>query len=314
MSLSFPASPLQIIPQHPGLDQGITLYIKRDDLLHPEIEGSKGRKLAAIIPEILEAYPGGLLTFGGAFSNHLHAVAVAGKQFGFRTTGILRGEYPDMQNPTLQFCQQLGMRLIPMPKVQFDLIKSGEDSDLKNSFPDCYILPEGGNTPQAVTQCAAISTEILAQLPPESAQQPLQICVPAGTGCTAAGVVLGLDRPNSSVLIFPVSNHDFDRATILRLLPAQAEMGERFELVQDYTFGGFAKLNPAVMNFARQFFHETNILLDPIYTAKMLFGVYEMLASRQFQKESSVVVLHTGGMQGWAGFKSRYGEAGELLQ
>lgn len=315
MSLQLPISPLQKIPEHPGVARGITLFIKRDDLLHPEIQGSKGRKLAAIFPLVQASYPGGVLTFGGAFSNHLHAVAVGSRLFRLPSIGILRGMHADLNNPTLLACANHGMRLLPWPKARYDACKQSGFENLQTEFPDCYILPEGGNIPQALKACAAISEEIIAQLPPDSATQPLYLCAPAGTGCTAAGIIAGLKRPNSQVLIFPVSHQGLDRETILRLLADsgldETELGTKFLMLDDYLFGGFAKLHPSVMDFTRKFWQQTKILPDPIYTAKMLYGIYDLLAKDAFPENSTVVAVHTGGMQGWDGFQARFGKAGE---
>jgi 1-aminocyclopropane-1-carboxylate deaminase len=310
MRFKLPISPLEQIAEHPGKAQGISLFIKRDDLLHPEIQGSKGRKLGAVLPMIRESFPEGLVTLGGAFSNHLHAVAVAGRLFGIPTVGLLRGEYADLENPTLLFCQENGMRLHRLPKSQYDASREMGSTWLSNEYPNHYFLPEGGNTPQAVAACMDIPVEIAAQLPEDSSNSPIYLCTPAGTGCTAAGIVAGLTMPNSHALIFPVSSQDFDPETILRLLPVRADMEKRFNIICDYTFGGFAKLHPPVMDFVRRFYQETNILPDPIYTAKMLYGVFDLLSNDHFPQGSTVVVLHTGGMQGWEGFMARYGKAG----
>lgn len=298
---------METIAEHPGKAQGISLFIKRDDLLHSEIEGSKGRKLLAILPKVKQNYPGGIVTFGGAFSNHLHAVAVAGRIWDFPTIGVLRGEYADFQNPTLRFCAENGMRLLPMSKTRYDTDKKLGFESLQTEFPQSYLLPEGGNTPEAVEACKTISQEVEAQLSPAFRTRPIYLCTPAGTGCTAAGIIAGLSLPNSRVLVFPVSNHDFDTGTLVRLLPRGSANNQRFDLITDYTFGGFAKFQPEVMAFVRSFFQQTNILLDPIYTAKMCFGVYELLAKAAFAPNSVVVLLHTGGMQGWEGFRQRYG-------
>ncbi len=315
MPFNLPLSPLQPIPEHPGNSRGISLFIKRDDLLHPEIQGSKARKLTALLPQIKQSHPSGLVTFGGAFSNHLHAVAVAGRIFDLPTYGILRGEHADLQNPTLRFCQENGMRLHRMPRAQYDASKNLDGPLLSSLFPNCYLLPEGGNTPQALEACAAIPREIVAQLSHqhlELSSRPIYICAPAGTGCTVAGIIAGLVVPDSQVLIFPVSSHGLDQKTILRLLPDPAQTERRFSMVHEYSFGGFAKLHPPVMEFVRRFLTQTNILLDPIYTAKMLFGLFDMLAKGQFASGSTVVALHTGGLQGWEGFGARYGEAARV--
>lgn len=302
-------SPLQKLDAHPGVGRGISVFVKRDDLLHPDIQGSKARKLMAVLPGVKRAFPAGVVTFGGAFSNHLQAVSVAGRLLGIPTVGLLRGEYVDLQNPTLLACQAQGMRLLQRPKIWFDAVKNGQNETLAHEFPGYFLLPEGGNTSEAMSACMAISQEIEAQLPPENAQSPLYVCVPAGTGCTAAGVVAGLTSERAETLVFPVSNHGFDRSTLLRLLPESAA-GHRFRLVSDYDFGGFAKCHPDVMAFVRAFFGQNRLLPDPIYTAKMFFGTFDMLAKGAFASGSTVVLVHTGGLQGWDGFAQRYGPAG----
>ncbi|MFN0034426.1 MAG: 1-aminocyclopropane-1-carboxylate deaminase/D-cysteine desulfhydrase [Saprospiraceae bacterium] len=323
MPFNVPISPLQIIAEHPGKERGITLFIKRDDLLHREICGSKWRKLAAFLPIVKMAHPSGIVTFGGPFSNHLQAVAAAGRIFGIHTFGIVRGQHADLQNPTLRAAQADGMMLFPIDKAEYDACKDRGDELLGRDLPRYYILPEGGQTPKSVEACAAIPWEISTQLiqqTPKIGQKPLYLCAPAGTGCTAAGIVAGLVAPNSRALVFPVSSHDFDKDTLLRMVaktdlrdaPHWTEMERRLSIVHDYTFGGFAKLHPPVMDFARSFFQQTNILLDPIYTAKMFFGVFDMLAKGDFAPGSTVVALHTGGLQGWEGFGLRYGAAGTV--
>lgn len=298
-ALTQTASPLQLLDAHPGKERGIALYLKRDDLLHPEIEGSKWRKLSAVLPDIRSKYPGGILSFGGAFSNHLHAVSVVGRIFGIPTIGIVRGEHADVQNPTLRSCAENGMMLVPTPKTAYEALKNADPSLFEQQYPGCFVLPEGGYTPQAVQACAEIPREIRAQLPEKCSSGPLYCCVPAGTGCTAAGVVAGFGQTSGKVLVFPVSRHGIE--------------GD-FEVVEDYIFGGFAQLYPPVVEFARGFYRRTQIVLDPIYTAKMMFGVFDLLKrGTYFEPGSTVVVLHTGGQQGWNGFAARYGEQGRLF-
>lgn len=308
-------SPLEKIDTHPGSSRGISLFIKRDDLLHPEIQGSKWRKLQPIVPMVKSGYPGGIVTFGGAFSNHLHAVAVAGKIFDFPTCGIVRGEHADLQNPTLLSCRENGMRLIPMAKKQYDERKTQAWAELDIEFPQSFFLPEGGNTREAVEACSAITKELEAQLPATQEGWPLFLCVPAGTGCTAAGIVAGISKPNTQALIFPVSHQGMSRDSIMRMVGevVPADFPEpTFSLVGEYVFGGFAKLHEPVVDFTRRFLRSTGVLLDPVYTAKMAYGVFDMLEKGRFPEQSRVVLLHTGGLQGWAGFRERYGSAAEL--
>ncbi len=314
MDFSLPPSPLQSIVQHPGAAAGVTLFIKRDDLLHPEIQGNKWRKLAPVLAEVKTNYPGGIITFGGPYSNHLHAVAAAGRIYGIYTFGIVRGQHADPDNPTLRAARLNGMMLFPVSKQEYDSCKDRGEELIGQEFPQYYILPEGGSTRAALAGCAAITRETIAQLrkehPAIPADRPLYLCVPAGTGCTAAGMVEGFAGVGGQVLVFPVVNRGFDPGTILRLLDElrwrspeeMAELERRFSIIRDYEFGGFAKRRPEVLEFIRTFQTQTGILLDPVYTAKMMYGVYDMLLKGDLLPGSTVVAVHTGGLQGWEGF------------
>ncbi|MBK9336869.1 MAG: pyridoxal-phosphate dependent enzyme [Lewinellaceae bacterium] len=309
------ASPLHLVSAHPGLASGVSLFVKRDDLLHPEVQGNKWRKLAPLLATVRETHPGGIITFGGPFSNHLHAVAAAGRLFHIPTFGIVRGEHADRNNPTLRSAAQNGMMLFPVSKHEYDTCKDRGDELIGREFPRYYILPEGGATAAAVDSCAAITWEILTQLRQEAhpapPARPLFICTPAGTGCTAAGIVAGLDVPHAHLLVFPVVNRGFDAHTILRLLASTRlrsavegpPLEQRFSIIYDYECGGFAKFRQPVLDFAHAFQEQTGILLDPIYTTKMMLGIFDMLARGNFPPNSTVVALHTGGLQGWEGVK-----------
>lgn len=310
MLLSLPISPLVKIEHHPGVVRNIHLFIKRDDLLHPEIQGSKARKLAPVLELAKTYYPGGILTFGGAFSNHLHAVAVAGRILNIPTTGIIRGSFVDLENPSLSACRENGMQLLPIPKTAYRAGKQEGWKSLHQDFPNACILPEGGNTPDGVKACMKISAEILEQLPAELQGNPLIVCTPAGTGCTAAGVAAGLHESVGETWVFPVSEDGLELQTIISLLPESSKNYRRIRWIPDFISGGFAKWSGEMMTFTRMFFHQTGILPDPVYTAKMLMGIYNLLEKGAFAEGSTVVALHTGGQQGWDGFAYRYGEAG----
>ena len=315
MHFNIPISPLEVIAAHPGKEAGIALFVKRDDLLHPEIQGNKWRKLAPVLAGVQQSHPGGIVTFGGAYSNHLQAVAAAGRVFDIPTIGIVRGQYADLNNPTLCAARRDGMLLVRVSKQDYDTQKHLVEKWVGQDLSRHLILPEGGSTRLAVEHCAFITKEIVAQLQ-QPTHQPLYICVPAGTGCTAAGLVEGFEGINGQILVFPVVNKGFEPDTLLHLLHGvrlrtQAESAElegRFSLVREYVFGGFAKRNPLILAFARAFLQQTGILLDPVYTSKMMFGVYDMLTKGAFPAGSTVVVVHTGGLQGWQGFQERWGE------
>jgi len=297
---------LQEISQHPGSEAGIRLFIKRDDLIHPVVAGNKWRKLGLLLDRLQAEHTPGIVTFGGPFSNHLHAVAAAGNLFNIKTIGVVRGEHVDLQNPTLAYAQSCGMRLFPVSKKEYDL---GESSvavtKILQEFPDYYVLPEGGSTPLGVAGCAAIGSEILGQVPDRTPDTNLFVCVPAGTGCTAAGVLAGL-QGRGVALVFPAAPYGIDSDRIKNhLRGAGYPAYENFKIIHDYIFGGFARWSADIEAFTKKFQETYGILPDPVYTAKMLYGVFDLLEKGFFSKNSTVVAVHTGGLQGWDGYNRR---------
>lgn len=312
-------SSLTPLPQHPGTEAGIVLLLKRDDLLAPPslerndsltrwIQGNKWRKLQPVLENIRQAGRAGILTFGGAFSNHLHAVAAAGQHFGLKTAAVVRGTTADPNNPTLRFAQACGMALHPVPKSEYDKgIASPLVAAIIADYREFYLLPEGGATREGVISCQNIAREILDALPLEKRGYPLFIAVPAGTGTTAAGVISGLGGTGKTI-IFPAAPYGVDESTIMARL-AGLSIGKKtsFYVIQDYIFGSFVSNRTELTTFAAQFYDQTGIHLDPIYTVKMLYGVYDLLRKGYFPPKSTVVALHTGGLQGWDGFRQRFG-------
>lgn len=283
----------------------VRLFLKRDDLLHPTIQGNKWRKLASLVARMSgPTAPKGVISFGGPFSNHLHALAAAGQHYGFETVGVLRGEYVDLQNPTLRFAQNCGMRLFPVSKRAYDTgVEHPQVAAVLAQFPDYECLPEGGATPEAVADCAHIAKELLAQL--RSLDVPsgnLFVCVPAGTGCTAAGLARGL-RAEDHLVTFPVDER-IDAAHIAALAAPAAAL-PHIHTMDAYRFGGFAKFPGFLRDFVVDFEKKHGILMDPIYGTKMMYGVFDLIEQGFFPNGAIVVALHTGGLQGWAGMDAR---------
>lgn len=298
-------TPLTPIPSHPGVPARISLYLKRDDLLHPVVQGNKWRKLEPVLAGIRNGAYSGILTFGGPFSNHIHAVAAAGRAYGFPTAAVVRGLAADLSNPTLAFARSCGMELFPVSKKAYDAgIGSPELREIEARFPGYYRLPEGGATPEAVRNCMEISREISGQLEP-GRRGPLFVAVPAGTGCTAAGVIAGLGKAGTT-LVFPAAPYGVDDAVLRALMTGIATGPLDFRVVPDYCQGGFAAYRPEWIDFAVDFYLRNKVLLDPLYTLKMLYGLYDLLQGGYFPEESTVVAVHTGGLQGWAGYRQRY--------
>jgi 1-aminocyclopropane-1-carboxylate deaminase len=273
------------------LPYNVTLTVKREDLLHPHISGNKFRKLKY---NILQAKADGetaLLTFGGAFSNHIAATAAAGKQYGFATIGIIRGEeLADKieQNPTLNFARDCGMRLKFVSRETYrDKTESHFIEKLKSEFGGFYLLPEGGTNNLAVKGCEEILDEDDAQF--------THVCCGVGTGGTIAGIINSA-VPHQKVIGFPALKGEGLSDDICKF----ANQGS-WELVTDYHFGGYGKVNEQLVTFINDFFDKTGIPLDPIYTGKMFFGVIDLINKGWFPENANVLLIHTGGLQGIAG-------------
>ncbi len=290
-----------VLQEIPSPKQGIRLFVKRDDLLHPEIQGNKWRKLQPLLQKTA-AEKTGILSFGGPFSNHLHALASAGKLYGFPSIGIVRGLAADLSNPTLAHARNCGMQLFPVTKTAYEALKKASIQELfefigTSPAAPYRLLPEGGDTVEALRSCAAIPEELRQQLPPDVGA-PLYYCVPAGTGCTAAGVIAAAVQ--GITLVFPAAPYGIDRETILgKIRAAGFAQAGKFDIVEGIRPRKFAQKSPELLGFVQDFQQKTGILLDPIYTSKMMLRLHELLGEGYFPQGSCVVALHTGGLQGW---------------
>jgi 1-aminocyclopropane-1-carboxylate deaminase len=274
------------------LPNGISLFIKREDLIHPFVSGNKFRKLKYNLLQAKAENQEKLLTFGGAFSNHIAAVAFAGKENGFRTIGIIRGEEladKIAENPTLQFAQNCGMQLEFVTREAYrDKSEVAFLDNLKQKNGCFYTIPEGGTNELAVKGCEEILTEDDSQFE--------YVCTCVGTGGTIAGLINSA-LPHQKVLGFPALKGDFLQNEI-RIF---AKENLNWELITDYHFGGYGKVNQELITFINSFYKENGIPLDPIYTGKLVFGVMDLIAKNYFPKNSKILLLHTGGLQGISG-------------
>lgn len=273
------------------LPNSITVQIKREDLLHPFISGNKFRKLKYNILQAKTENQDTLLTFGGAFSNHIAAAAYAGKEYGFKTIGIIRGDElreKIIENPTLQFAQDCGMQF---KFVSREAYRHKTESDflenLKQEFGDFYLVPEGGTNEFAVKGCQEILTQ--------EDKEFDYVCCAVGTGGTISGLI-NSSLPHQKVLGFPALKGEFLNEDIRKFA-----RNPNWELITDYHFGGYGKVNPELIDFINHFFEENNIPLDPIYTGKMVFGVMDLIQKNYFKENSKILLIHTGGLQGIAG-------------
>ncbi|WP_181305002.1 1-aminocyclopropane-1-carboxylate deaminase/D-cysteine desulfhydrase [Rufibacter sp. XAAS-G3-1] len=283
--------------------KGVELSVLREDLLHPGIPGNKWRKLKYNLQAAREQGCEMLVTFGGAFSNHIAAVAAAGKAFGFATVGYIRGEETLPLNPTLQQASACGMYLRYLSRTEYRLRNEARfQAEILKTAPKPYLLPEGGTNLLAVKGCTEVVTELT---------EPWDVlCVAAGTGGTLAGMVVGAGG-NGKVIGFPaLKGGEFLQAEVTDLVQTFAGQAyPNWELQTNYAFGGYAKHTPALLTFMQQFHQHHGILLDPVYTGKMLYGVFDLVRQDYFAVGTKIIAVHTGGQQGWAGYAQRYGLA-----
>ncbi len=293
---------------HPLLQEHqVELYIKREDLLHPFISGNKFRKLKYNISEAKKQNKQTLVTFGGAFSNHIAATASAGNTYGFKTIGIIRGEELALdlnktlaQNSTLAFAVKQGMQLHFISRADYKL-KEQEPfiTQLQHTFGDFYLIPEGGTNELAIKGC----TEILT---PDDRTFDV-ICCSVGTGGTITGLIRSA-QAQQQVIGFPALKENY-----LHLEISKKTTQGNWELNRDYHLGGYAKTDTKLVSFINDFYKTQKILLDPIYTGKLLYGIFECLKQGKFRKKTRILAIHTGGLQGIAGINTKLKKKGQTL-
>ncbi|MFN3137722.1 MAG: 1-aminocyclopropane-1-carboxylate deaminase/D-cysteine desulfhydrase [Allomuricauda sp.] len=275
-------------------EKGVQLYLKREDTIHPLISGNKYRKLKYNLLEAKAQDQHTLLTFGGAYSNHIAATAYAGHKHGFSTIGVIRGEELETQwqdNPTLRLAHEHGMQFHFVSRS--DYRRKNESAfleTLREQFGNVYLLPEGGTNELAVKGCMEILTEADANFD--------YVCGSVGTGGTLAGLI-NASQPHQTVLGFPALKGDFLTEEIRTFA-----QNNRWRLVTDYHFGGYAKVDQQLIVFINRFKQQTGIPLDPIYTGKMLFGIFDLIKKDFFPSGSQILAIHTGGLQGIPGMNA----------
>jgi 1-aminocyclopropane-1-carboxylate deaminase len=272
-------------------DSDITLYIKREDLLHPNISGNKFRKLKYNLAQAKKENKTTLLTFGGAFSNHILAVAAAGKEYGFKTIGVIRGEELATkidENPTLQKAREFGMIFEFVSREAYRR-KNDEEfvKKLTEKHGNFYLLPEGGTNDLAVKGCEEI-------LGPDDAIFDY-VCCAVGTGGTLSGII-NCSKSGQQVLGFPV----LKGGSLYEDICSFAHK-ENWKLLSEYHFGGYGKVTEELILFINNFHKQYQIPLDPIYTGKMVFGVMDLIEKKWFPENAKILIIHTGGLQGIAG-------------
>jgi 1-aminocyclopropane-1-carboxylate deaminase/D-cysteine desulfhydrase-like pyridoxal-dependent ACC family enzyme len=296
--------PLQEIYNELLTKHQVRLWVKREDLVHPSISGNKWRKLKYNLLEAKRLQKNTLLTFGGAYSNHLYAVAAAGKEFDFQTIGIVRGEEHLPLNETLDFAVRCGMRLHYVDRTTYRHKTSHLFiEDLHKKFGDFYLIPEGGSNAFAVKGC----TEILENL--EDIDYDY-ICCACGTGGTLAGIVSGLPENKTAIGFAVLKGADFLYHDVNQLitnykhtffssqnLEFDSTNSKNWSIQLDYHFGGYAKCTKELVEFIEKFEKQTLIPLEYLYTGKMMYGIFELIEKGFFPKNVKIIAIHTGGLR-----------------
>lgn len=296
----YPTHPVIQTIQDPRLDpRGVTLSVLRLDLVHPDLSGNKWYKLKYNLRQARKEGYSTLLTFGGAYSNHIYATAAAGKIYKFRTVGIIRGERPPDLNPSLRFAERQGMQLHFISREAYRQKTSPSFlEELRQELGDFYMLPEGGANRLAVKGC----TEIL----PEKAQFDVLSCS-VGTGATLAGLLVQLNDKKRVLGFSALKGGSFLKSEIDALTQSyQNRTYRNYELVIDYHFGGFARANHTLIDFINEYYQMHGIPLEPIYTGKLFYGLYDLISQGYFASGTSIMAIHTGGLQGISGFNERH--------
>lgn len=269
-------------------EAGVDVWLKRDDLIHADVPGNKWRKLKHNLAEAARTGQGTLLTFGGAYSNHIRATAAAGRYCGFSTIGIIRGEEHLPLNPSLSLAVEDGMRLSYMSREDYRHKNDPElIAGLRRQFGDFYLLPEGGSNDLGVRGCEEIPAEIAMNFD--------TICCACGTGATLAGIAAGLNERQRAVGFSALKGGEFLERDVAEM--QQAAFGGRsgnWCIEHGFHFGGFARRSTELDMFIADFAARHCITLDWVYVAKMMFGIYVLVERGVFRPGSRVIAVITG--------------------
>ena len=292
--LLYHSTPVQEISDHPAaLKAGVRLLVQREDLNHPFISGNKWWKLKYNLLEASRQNFKTILTFGGAYSNHIYATAAATRESGFKCIGVIRGEESREMNATLTFAKDQGMELYPVSRADY---RSKGDPAFINSlhqlFGEFYVIPEGGSNIQGIKGCSEFAVEHLSKVPFD------HLFLPVGTGGTLAGIVAGL-QGNKKVSGVSVVKGGGGLATDIgkMIMDFYGTDPGNWQLLTEYHQGGYAKVTPELLSFISQM-KDLGLPLDHVYTGKLLLAVIREIEMGSFSRGSTILVVHTGGLQG----------------
>ena len=288
--LSYHPTPLKEIQSRLLKESHVKLLIKCEYLNHPFISGNKWWKLKYNLEQAVQRKHHTLLTFGGAYSNHIYATAAAAKEIGLKSIGIIRGEEVQPLNHTLAFAESCGMKLHFVSREKYRN-KTADDfiQQLQNKFGDFYLIAEGGTNELAVKGVAEFGAALINEVDFD------YLCLPVGTGGTMAGIVKALAGRKKTLGFSVLKGGGFLNHEVKKWVGSSFD---NWSIVEDYHFGGYAKVTNELTNFMNEIETQHQLPLDQVYTAKMMFGVFDMLQKEYFKRGSTILVLHTGGLQG----------------
>jgi 1-aminocyclopropane-1-carboxylate deaminase len=271
-------------------ERNINLYLKRDDLIHPEISGNKWRKLHLNIDFALKNGYSKILTFGGPWSNHLHATFAASQLYDFDLIAVVRGEKPQYTSDVLTQMEENRTEIYYITRKEYDEIKYQAVVPKFILDKSVFVIPEGGCNEWGRKGSESIVDEL------QSINYDL-VCIPAGSGTTASGILRKLSSEKMLKVFAPFKKED-------ALFSRISESGSNFDFITEFHFGGFAKHNQELIDFVEKFKQEHQIQLDYIYNGKMMYGIFEKIKRGDFLPNSTIVAVHTGGVQGNRGINT----------
>lgn len=269
--------------------KNLEIFMLRFDEIHPVISGNKLFKLIYFLEEAKKSGRKKIITFGGAYSNHLAATAFACKELKIKSVGIVRGEKPKALSPTLLFCVENEMQLEFISRDSYKKINEKEFlKEIENKYGEHTLIPEGGFSIKGKEGAALIHRYF-------AAKTFTHVCLPVGTATTFAGLV-DSNKNETEIMGFSVLKNLNDIEKKFKELKVDPQ--KKYSFIGDYHFGGYAKKNKELLSFMKSFFQENKIELDFVYTAKMMFGVKDLIQKNYFPEGSKILCIHTGGLQG----------------
>jgi 1-aminocyclopropane-1-carboxylate deaminase len=270
----------------------LKLFVLRLDLLHQPVNGNKYFKLKYNIAEAIKTGKDTLLTFGGAYSNHIAATATAAREAKLNSIGFIRGEEHVPLNKTLELATKNGMRLNYLPREEYRALRENNfEAEYSKSFANCYVIPEGGSNKLAVQGCMEIN-----DLLPNNTDY---ICAACGTGATFAGILLGKKLHQQAIGFQVLKAENYISAEVKKWLTIfEQEYINGWSINENYHFGGYAKTNDELNKFIIDFENQTQMPIESVYTGKMMFGIFDLIQQNYFPKGANIVAIHSGGLQG----------------